>query len=404
MISKDGQASFTSHAKRAGLIAVLMSTAYWLLASSPASAGVFGDPTSYPVGKQPVSIAVGDLNGDHVLDIATANCDSDSVSVLQGQGVLSLFGGGSMKFGSLKSYAVGDCPNGVAIGDLNGDKRKDLVAANFAGSSISVRLGTAAGGLGALKNYEDAGGPGEVALGDFDRDGDLDVATSNFNAGFVAIKLNGGSGTFNELPNPVPTGAGADAKPTAVKVGDFNADSKADLVVPNSGADNVAVLLGNGAGGFSPAKTFPAGQGPYSVAIGDLDQDGRKDDVAVANELSSSVSVLRGSNGVLDKKVDLAVGSGPRAVAAYYPASGLVAQPGKVPIQNIVAGNTGTNTLSVLAGTGGVAYAAQQALPVGNGPRAIAVADFNGDLQPDLAVANKVANTVSVLEGLPAQS
>src|ERR1043166_1309380 len=65
------------------------------------------------------------------------------------------------------------------------------------------------------------------------------------------------------------TGAG----PAAVAIGDLNHDGRSDLAVPNSGANSISILLGNGNGTFAPAVNFAAGVQPSGVAIGDFDGD-----------------------------------------------------------------------------------------------------------------------------------
>src|SRR5256712_627104 len=84
-------------------------------------------------------------------------------------------------------------------------------------------------------------------------------------------------------------GAGTDA--ISVAVGDINGDGRPDLAVANTNSNNVSVLLGNGDGTFQPARTFGVGNNPFSVAVGDVNGDGRTD-LAVANANSNNVSVL----------------------------------------------------------------------------------------------------------------
>src|SRR5688572_4063308 len=117
----------------------------FLLAGSPASIAQSGPPLfpgpTFPVGNWAVSVAIGDLDGDGALDLATANQASNSVSVL--------LGNGQGAFGAAVSYAVGQDPRSVAIGDLDRDGALDLVAANVNSDTVSVLLGTGRGTFGA---------------------------------------------------------------------------------------------------------------------------------------------------------------------------------------------------------------------------------------------------------------
>src|SRR5437762_5743983 len=84
--------------------------------------------------------------------------------------------------------------------------------------------------------------------------------------------------------------AAGGAFPASVAVGDFNGDGRQDLAVANE-TNNVSILLGDGAGNFSPATPFGVGSLPFSVAVGDFNGDG-KQDLAVANHISNNVSIL----------------------------------------------------------------------------------------------------------------
>ena len=87
----------------------------------------------------------------------------------------------------------------------------------------------------------------------------------------------------------------AGTSPRSLAIADINRDGKLDLVIANFTSNNVSILLGNGAGGFSPAagSPFTAGTGPTSVTIADFNGNGKLD-VAVANSSSNDVTLLLG--------------------------------------------------------------------------------------------------------------
>jgi hypothetical protein len=97
-----------------------------------ASAGFITAP-SYPVGQFPASVAVADLNGDGILDLAVANKGDNTVSILLGKG--------DGTFQAAVSYPTGAGPSFVAVADLNNDGIPDLVAADSSGSTLTVLLG-----------------------------------------------------------------------------------------------------------------------------------------------------------------------------------------------------------------------------------------------------------------------
>ena len=102
-------------------------------------AGGFSSTSTYVVGSNPRSVAIGDLNGDGKPDLVVANIGSDNVSILLGDG--------NGAFGTVNTLTVGDQPLSVAIGDLNDDGKPDLAVANSNSSSVSILINTGAGNL-----------------------------------------------------------------------------------------------------------------------------------------------------------------------------------------------------------------------------------------------------------------
>ena len=190
------------------------------------------------VGSSPQSVAIGDFNGDGIQDIATANYDSNTVSIRLGDGQ-----GG---FSGTTNVAVGSRPNSVAVGDFNGDGHQDIVTANISSNSVSIRLGDGQGGFSGTTNVAVGLSPHSVAVGDFNGDGHQDIATANRDSNTGSIRLGDGQGGFSGTTN-VAVGS----HPISVAVGDFNGDGKQDIAVANSISNSVSIRLGDGQGGFS---------------------------------------------------------------------------------------------------------------------------------------------------------
>ena len=297
-------------------------------------------------------------------------------------------------------FTLGTKPMSVAVGDLNGDGKPDLAIANGDGT-VTVLLGNGAGGFAGAPGSPFAAGSGasSVAVGDFNGDGKPDLAIADYNGNNVTVLLGDGTGRFTAAPSsPFPAGS----QPICVAVGDFNGEGKPDLAIANYNSNNVTVLLGDGAGGFTaaPGSPFPAGSQPYSVAVGDFNGDG-KPDLAVANVASGDVTVLLGNGAggfTAASGSPFAVGSYPESVAV-----GDFNADGKLDIAVAGVGlyqSTGMN-VTVLLGDGTGGFTAVQGGPAetGSSPTALVVADFNEDGLPDLAVINPVTGTVAVLLG-----
>ena len=370
--------------------------------------GTFTAAASPRTGFSPFSVAVGDFNGDGRQDLATANGGSSSVSVLLGNGAGST---GDGTFTATTSPATGSNPASVAVGDFNGDGRKDLATANGGSSSVSVLLGNGTGSTGdgtftAAASPATGSAPYSVAVGDFNGDGRQDLATANISAGTVSVLLGNGAGSTGDGTFTAAASPATGSAPSSVAVGDFNGDGRQDLATANNGADSVSVLLGNGAGStgdgtFTAAVSPATGSAPSSVAVGDFNGDGRQD-LATANNGADSVSVLLGNgagstgDGTFTAAASPATGSAPYSVAV-----GDFNGDGR---QDLATANGGADSVSVLLGngagsTGDGTFTAAVSPATGSAPYSVAVGDFNADGRQDLATANVGAGTVSVLLG-----
>ena len=163
--------------------------------------GAFGSATNFAVGVDPVSVAIGDLNGDGKSDLAVANEHSDNVSVLLNTTAFSPSGA----FGPATNFAVGPSPRSIAVGDLNGDGKPDLAVADSSNSgSVWVLLGTGVGAFSSATDFAAGANPYSAVIGDLNGDGIPDLAVANRSNHNVSIFL--GVGTGSSAPRPIPRG------------------------------------------------------------------------------------------------------------------------------------------------------------------------------------------------------
>lgn len=380
--------------RRLGLaVAMTIAVALAVAPAAPASfTPALGSPVA--VGVIPWPAVIGDLNGDGIGDVVVNNSRDNTLSVLIGSG------DGSFAPAMGSPIALACSPNGVELGDVNGDGILDIVTANICfdppfDSTVSVFIGAGDGTfaemLGSPYVLSSADGASLPVISDLDGDGWPDILTTNASAGSVSILLNDAGGSFSEAPES-PTAVGNGTRQVAV--GDLDGDGHPDLVSANSGDWEVSVLRGNGDGTFTPVGAIAVERHPTGVAIADLDGDGELD-LAVTNYFSDDLSILLGNG---DATFDQAPGS-PVAIDAIGPYMPAIADVNGDGIPDIATANADSDSVSVLLGdgSGGFAPAADSPFAVGTSPYALAFGDLNGDGRPDLVVPNWNSNDVSIL-------
>jgi uncharacterized membrane protein len=370
-------------------------------------------------GYSPYSVAVADVNGDGKLDLIVAN---EQQSKTDTQGSISvMLGKGDGTFHPAVNYSSGgQSAYSISVADVNGDGKLDLVVANgclgsdCSTGSVGVLLGRGDGTFKKVVTCSSGAASvfgSHVAVGDLNGDGKLDLAVATTGAGcgngcpqgLVAILLGKGDGTFKKAKT---YGTGGFDAIGWVAIADVNGDKKPDLVVANYCATecsyppvegSVGVLLGKGDGTFKAVKTYlSGGDGAVSVAVADLNKDG-KADVLVANcgpeacgpgSPGGSVGVLIGNgNGTFKPAVNYPAANSPfNVVAADLNGDGEL----DIVVSNWGTPNAGTNNgaVTVLQGRGNGTFRPAQTFPSGGAEApAVAVADVNKDGRPDILLA-----------------
>ncbi len=334
----------------------------------------------------PTSVATGDFNEDGQLDLAVAAGNS---------GVGFLFGNGDGTFNPSIYYPTSNGPAvvAVAVGDFNVDGHLDI-AVVYETNDLGILFGNGNGTFNQSIYYQTTIGVNSIAVADFNGDGFADIVLGTASNNNLGILFGSGYGTFNgNIEYPTTTG------PATVAVADFNGDGNPDLAIAGSLTNDVTILLGNGHGGFTMplGSPFPVGTNPSFIAAGDFNGDGFPD-LALANKGDNTVTLLLGNgSGSFSESPGSpnAVGTLPQAlVVADFNGDG-------VPDIAVAAYGPGSNEMSILFGKGDGTFNGSIDYPTTTGLASLALGDFNNDGRPDLAVANNLANNITILLGSP---
>lgn len=318
-----------------------------------------------------VAVAIGNLNGDRRADIVTANYNPQSISV-------DLNTGGRRFKG--REYPVGGYARWVGIGDLNGDGKADLVTASdnpFTDRPdiVSVLLNRGDGRFAGRRDYQITRKPAGLAIADLNGDGKPELAVANATDA-VTVLRNRGDGTF-VLGSTVETGR----RPASIASSDLDGDGRPDLATANADAGTVSVFINQGDGNFQARHDYVSGRQPISIAIADLNGD-RRPDLATANRAARSVSVLLGrGDGRFQPKRDYRTGILPFAM--------VIGDLNGDGTPDLATGNSSFVSVLPNRGDGSLRpkldYVPAPGLD-GYGWGSFAIGDLNGDRRLDLAV------------------
>ena len=259
--------------------------------------GGFADQTTFDVGNRPFSVAVGDFDGDGNSDLATANLNSDNVSVLLGDG--------SGGFATQTTFAVGNGPFSVTVGDFDGDGNSDLATANRFSNNVSVLLGDGSGGFATQTTFAVGDYPSSVTVGDFDGDGNLDLATANnyYGNNNVSVLIN----TANSAPTitSAATASVLENQTSAIDVNttdDFDSEGNGLTYSLSGGEDvNLFTMTNTGVVSFINAPDFESpgdgdGDNDYEFQVTVTDSGGLSDSqeitITVTDEVENTNPII----------------------------------------------------------------------------------------------------------------
>lgn len=252
----------------------------------------FDAPLDFPAGTGPEGIAAGDLNGDGKADIAIASASSSTITFLRNVSTI-----GYVSFQSAPSLSLAT-PHQIVIADFDGDGKPDLIVTSNSGMMVSVfHHGPDPTQIAFDSRTDFALGsfPNDLAVADIDGDGKPDIMVPITNNDNLAIFRNTSTPGMVQAAAQVlfPTGT----TPRGVAVADLNSDGRLDILVPEGGSNKLGVFTNSSTpGNLSLTRgDFATGISPNPVSVGDLDQDG-KVDVVVANSDANTITVFHNAS------------------------------------------------------------------------------------------------------------
>ncbi len=363
--------------------------------------------TSFAVGNNPVALTAIDFNFDGLPDLAVANQNDNTISILLNQNNGNFAPAPNSPFAlaktetALSAIAAGIFGNTITSASGITTPTADLVVANSTSHNVTVLLGNGDGTFqeAAGSPYSVGNNPSSVVVADFNGDGDLDFAVANQGDNSISVFRGDGKGGFTEFRGSpfalTNTSTVFEKGPVAMVTANFrgaanstNNSPEIDLAVVNQSTNNVAILLSsvdaNSNVTFTEATNSPigVGQSPVAIATADMNGDGVPD-LAVVNQGDNSVSILLGSSNL---NATFAAASGSPLPTAATPAGIVIANFTGGNFPSLAVTNKGQGTLGIYLGLGAGTFSNRIEIATPASPSAMVSAILTSTSLPDVAV------------------
>lgn len=359
---------------------------------------------AFTAGTNTVGVAFGDLDGDGKPDIVAVNKGSNTLSILQNNWSSGVVAANS--FSKVTDLHTNTAPSDVHLADMNNDGKLDMIV-NSSVSQIRVFLNTSTGTgnftFATGVDYNSVQQANHLAITDVDGDGRLDILGINRANNQMMIMRNIGIGAAIDFDNPTNFATGTE--PAAIAIGDLDGDGKPDIAVANYIDNNVSVFLNTSVSGeitstsLAATQTFTVGGKPQGIAIGDIDGDGKME-IVTSYWAGSGVNILANTSSGLGNISFSSAAQFYAGSSTYWISLADMNGDGKLDIvasdQNGFIVIPNQTTLGNITTAG---FSTQTRFSANGSPR-VFVGDLNGDGKPEVVATNGTVslfqNTLSV--------
>ena len=362
----------------------------------PGKINFFTNPVNYSSANgNPAAVSVADVDGDDKKDLLVTFSSQNKIAVYRNTSTPVI-----MSFADPLEFSTPEGIHNLVTSDLDGDAKTDIAVTGDAASFIYVLRNTSTPGAISLDTPVPlaVGTPTMRGLctGDFDGDGKTDIAAANYGLHLVYVYRNTSIPGSLSFASRLEFATGSN--PTSIACGDLSGDGKPDLFISNLHGNNLSLFRNSSVPGTINfvRSLFAVPTNPNTVRVGDMNEDGKLD-LVISYFQNAFVSVLRNTSTTsawtFATRVDIPCVANSRNFNI-----GDIDGDGK---PEIALANLLANSFSVLRNTtsaGAISFATKLDYPTGNEPRAVAIGDLNGDGKSDVVVPNYTGNYVSVYQ------
>ena len=364
-------------------------------------AGFLATGVDLITGTLPHNSAMGDIDGDGKSELVVTNFNSNTISVFQNTG-----SPGVIAFNTKTDFIANASPYAITLADINVDGKLDVIVTNFV-AKITVLLNTTTGNIisfAPLIEFTASGSPTGVAVSDLDGNGKPDIIVSNRNTNDVSIFENNSTGGILSFEPKSDRSTGL--APSGVTVTDLDNDGKADIAIVNETGNSVSFIRNQSIPGLillDGRVNFSVLGNPTEIVSGDLDGDGKPELITSNGSITTnSISVLVNTSTTgaasFNTRLDYSTGSG--FGRPEHLAMGDLNGDGK---PELVIANRGTHTLVIFENKstiGAISLGSFVTIPTVATPQGLSVGDVDGDKKPDIVVTSNSGNKISVLRNI----